>query len=170
MLTSFPFSSKKILCWKFHLMLFKQKLHNYFDISVFTENLESCELNWEKKNRATVIERFSFRSWHNMSILYLTLAWVEKHISKVFIFHLSFMSELSVSKFRGTLDVVSCNLSWEDKVTSVQVTLDVWPGLRVRLVTCVLQVVTRCVTLQCFSPFSGLCENCLLYTSPSPRD
>ena len=35
----------------------------------------------------------------------------------------------------------------EDKVTSVQVTLDMWLGPRVKLVTCELQVVTVVVTL-----------------------
>ena len=35
------------------------------------------------------------------------------HFSKVLSFHLSFISEFSVSKSKGALDVVSCNLSWE---------------------------------------------------------
>ena len=56
---------------------------------------------------------WSFLIWHTRTSLYLTLACVKKHCSKVFIFHLFFISELSVSKSRGALDVVSCNLSWE---------------------------------------------------------
>ena len=51
-------------------------------------------------------ENLSFQSWHNRITLYLTLACVEKYFSKVFSFHLSFISELSVCLNCVNLDVV----------------------------------------------------------------
>ena len=61
------------------------------------------------------------------TLLYLTLAWIKKNCSKVFFFHLPFTSELSVCPIVN-LDVVR-------------------QGIRVRLVTCELQVITVVVTL-----------------------
>jgi len=45
-----------------------------------------------------VSENLRFRSWHNRITLYLTLACVKKHFSKVFSFHLCLISKLSVSE------------------------------------------------------------------------
>jgi len=53
-----------------------------------------------------VSEILSFQSWHHRISLYLTLACVKNHFSKVFSFHLSFISELSVCPNCVNLDVV----------------------------------------------------------------
>ena len=81
--------------------------------------------NWEKKIEQLWVRIWVFKSWHNRFTLYLILACIKKHFSKEFSFHLCFISELSVCPNCVNLDIV-------------------WLGLRVRLVTCVLQIVTVC--------------------------
>ena len=64
---------------------------------------KSVSFNWEKKNRVFVCEVESFQYWHTRTSLYLTIASVEKHCSKVF----SFISLLSWVVVRiGNLDVL----------------------------------------------------------------
>jgi len=79
-------------CVEFLLGFIYDKLHIRFH-HWFLTKIKSVSFNWEKKNRAFVSVIGSFQSWHTRTLLYLTLACIEKHCSKVF----SFTSLLQVS-------------------------------------------------------------------------
>ena len=73
--------------WKNIVLIFTRfylrKTSQEFWSSVFTK-IKKCEVYLRKENQAIVSMFESFHSWHTRTSLYLTLAWFEKHCSKVF--------------------------------------------------------------------------------------
>jgi len=118
--SSFPFLWRKY-CVEYSTLFYLSKaLQLIWGTPVFTENSKVWWTLIEKRKPCLVSERLSLQSWHNRLTLYLTLACAKKHISKVFIFHLSFKSELSVCPDCGNLDLVWLGL--REKTSCVCVT------------------------------------------------
>ena len=116
---------RKILCWSF-TQFYLRKTSQKFWSSVFTKFKRVWALIEKRKTEPLWLWLGAFIVGILRTSLYLTLAWIEKHCSKVF-----------SSLFHKLVECVSELYEFRRGVTS----------LRVRLVTCVLQVVTVSVTL-----------------------
>jgi len=117
----FLFLDKKYSTW-----FYSRKNPQMFLIISFSQYSSVWAFIEKRRTEPLWVWLKNFQYWHTRTSLYLTIAWFEKHCSKVLFF-------------------ISRQVSWV--IVRIENSNVVWLGLRVRLATCLLQVATVVVIL-----------------------